>query len=353
MNRILFERWSQRARFHSPLKDGQLDEQEIEVRKDPLTGFQSIFNAALEDKSSVLFHPTDWDCLRELAGTTEESCFLCHGRWSTTTPRYAESFLPGGRLIHGDVVAFPNLFPLAAYHAVIMLGERHFRALNEFPHALLRDAFECSREFIRRFWELDPEVEYFTINANYLLPSGSSVMHPHFQILGSARPFTHHQVLLDRSTAYLAANETCYWEDLVEQERTSGERWVGDIGSVGWVAAFSPMGVNEVNAVWPKRNHFLEWDSDDIEGLSRGLSRVLEAYHDLGFSTFNFSCFGGPLSGKAPGMRCFLRLVNRQNMARHYRADDYYLQKLLQNEIMIQRPERFADLLRGYFPPSP
>ncbi len=113
------------------------------------------------------------------------------------------------------------------------------------------------------------------------------------------------------------------------------------------------MGVNEVNAVWPKRNHFLEWDSDDIEGLSRGLSRVLEAYHDLGFSTFNFSCFGGPLSGKAPGMRCFLRLVNRQNMARHYRADDYYLQKLLQNEIMIQRPERFADVLRGYFPPSP
>ena len=63
---ISFERWSQRARFHSPLKGGQLDQQEIEVRVDPLTGGQSIFNAALEEKSSVLFHPTDMDYLKQL-----------------------------------------------------------------------------------------------------------------------------------------------------------------------------------------------------------------------------------------------------------------------------------------------
>jgi UDPglucose--hexose-1-phosphate uridylyltransferase len=349
MGGITFERWSQRARFHSPLKGGQLDEQEIEIRVDPITGYQSIFNLALEEKSSVLFHPTDMDYLRLLAKNTEPTCFLCNDRWSTTTPRYEENLFPEGRLRMGEVVAFPNLFPLAAYHAVIMLGARHFRTLDDFPPSLLRDAFECAREFIRRCMEKDPEVEHFTINANYLLPSGSSVMHPHFQILGSPRPFTHPKLLLDRSASYLAANGSCYWEDLVNTERLSGERWIGKMEGSCWFSAYSPMGVNEINAVWPEKTNFLEWDSGDLEGFSLGLSRVLHAYHDLGFSTFNFSCFGGPVSRHAPEFRCFFRLINRQNMAQHYRADDYYLQKLLQNEIMIQRPERLAEIMRGYF----
>ena len=346
---ISFERWSQRARFHSPLKGGQLDQQEIEVRVDPLTGGQSIFNAALEEKSSVLFHPTDMDYLKQLVEATEPTCFLCNGRWSTTTPSYAENLLPEGRLIRGEAVAFPNLFPLAAYHAVIMLGSRHFRTLDEFEPELLRDAFECSREFISRCSQVDPEIEYFTVNANYLLPSGSSVMHPHFQILGSPRPFTHHRQLIEQSASYRARNESCYWVDLVAAEKTSGERWIGEMGGSSWLAAFSPMGVNEINAVWPEKTNFLEWSSKEVEGLANGLSRVLRAYHDLGFSTFNFSCFSGPVGRKTSDLRCFLRVINRQNMALHYRADDYYLQKLLQNEIMILRPERLAEIVRRYF----
>jgi UDPglucose--hexose-1-phosphate uridylyltransferase len=352
MGGITFERWSQRARFHSPLKGGQLDEQEIEIRVDPIIGHQSIFNPALEEKSSILFHPTDMDYLRQLATKSEPNCFLCNDRWSTSTPRYSEKLFPLGRLKMGEVVAFPNLFPLAAHHAVIMLGARHFRTLDDFPPSLLRDAFECSREFIRRCMENDPEVEYFTINANYLLPSGSSVMHPHFQILGSPRPFTHHKLLLEKSARYFAENGSCYWEDLVDTERANGERWIGEMENSRWFSAFSPIGVNEVNAVWPDKTSFLEWDSGDIEGFSQGLSRVLHAYHDLGFSTFNFSCFGGPASRNTPAFRCFFRLINRQNVAQDYRADDYYLQKLLQNEIMIQRPERLAAIVRGYFRPA-
>ncbi|MHC1742949.1 MAG: hypothetical protein AB9873_07950 [Syntrophobacteraceae bacterium] len=326
-----------------------MDQQEIEIRVDPLTGGQSIFNSALEEKSSVLFHPTDMDYLRQLAETTEPTCFLCNGRWSTTTPRYAEDLFPQGRLISGEVVAFPNLFPLAAYHAVIMLGARHFRTLDDFPPGLLQDAFECSQAFIRRCTEIDPEVKYFTINANYLLPSGSSVMHPHFQILGSPRPFTHHKQLIEQSASYYSLNGSCYWKDLVDVERAKGERWIGTLGGSDWFTAFSPMGINEVNAVWPDKSNFLEWGAGDIEGLAQGLSRVLRGYHELGFSTFNFSCFSGPLGLSTTEFRCFLRVINRQNMAQHYRADDYYLQKLLQNEIMILRPERLAEILRARF----
>lgn len=351
MSPIAFERWSQRATFHSPLKGGELDEQEIEIRQDPLTGFQSIFNQALEDKSSILFHATDQEYLRQLVESTESTCFLCNDRWTATTPAYPTTLLPEGRLKKGEVVLFPNLFPLAAYHAVIMLGARHYRALDDFPPSLLRDAFECSREFIRRCIEIDPETAFFTINANYLLPSGSSVMHPHFQILGSPRPFTHHKLLVEQSARYLAMNGSCYWSDLVDAERSSGERWIGEVAGCGLFSAFSPIGVNEVDLVWPRRESFLDWDSTDIEGLSQGLSRILRGYHELGFSTFNFSCFGGPVNRHTPELRCFMRIINRQNVARDYRADDYYLQKLLHNEIMIQRPERLAECMRKYFRP--
>jgi hypothetical protein len=39
-------------------------------------------------------------------------------------------------------------------------------------------------------------------------------------------------------------------------------------------------------------------------------------------------------------------MINRQNMHLHYRADDFYLQKLLKNEIVVYPPEHLASLIR-------
>ncbi|HIJ77267.1 MAG TPA: hypothetical protein HPP81_11225, partial [Deltaproteobacteria bacterium] len=77
---IAFESLKQTAIFHSPLKDGNLDKQQIEVRLDPLTGHQSIFNAGLEGKTSVLFPDTDCDYLEMQAEQTRRQCFLCDGK---------------------------------------------------------------------------------------------------------------------------------------------------------------------------------------------------------------------------------------------------------------------------------
>jgi hypothetical protein len=55
------------------------------------------------------------------------------------------------------------------------------------------------------------------------------------------------------------------------------------------------------------------------------------------------------MDGDHPEFRCFLRLLNRQNMAANYRTDDFYLQKLLKNEIVVQLPERLATFIRVHF----
>ncbi len=344
---ISFELRKQTARFHNPLKEGKLDAQPIEVRLDPLTAHQSIFNPALEGKASILFPDTDHAYLLQRAEETKGQCFLCDGRWKTTTPRYDDAVIPGGRLIRGETVLFPNLFPLAGYHAVVMVGNDHHRTLDNFPASLLEDALTLSFEFVRRCYEADPEAAYFTINCNFLFPAGASVIHPHLQIIGSPFPGAHHSLLLEKSRAYYEKEGSCYWLDLIEKEKELDERVIGAIHDSEWFAAFSPIGINEVNAVWKDRMSFLEWTESDVKAFAEGLSGVLRAYHEMKFSTFNFSCFSGPLGKTTPEFRCFLRLINRQNVIQHYRTDDFYFQKLLKNEIIVNRPEALAKIMKN------
>lgn len=344
--------WTETARFHSPLLNGRLDEQTIEVRRDPLTGHQSIYNAALEGKQTILFPPTDESYLEERAAASAATCFLCNGKWRTTTPAYPDDLIPGGRLVRGEAVLFPNLFPLSAYHAVVMVGDRHHRRLNEFPEELLADAWSAAMDFIRACAEKTPHIRYFTVNANYLFPAGASVTHPHLQILGGLKPGTHHRLLLEASKAYKERTGNCYWDDLVVSERRENRRYIAQIHRAHWMAAYSPMGVNEILAVIPQASTFLDWTEDDIRATARGLQNVLAGYYSLGFSTFNFSCYSGWLDETEESFACVLRIVNRQNVTPHYRVDDYYFQKLLKNEIMIMRPESLAERLRGFFAPS-
>ncbi len=43
----------------------------------------------------------------------------------------------------------------------------------------------------------------------------------------------------------------------------------------------------------------------------------------MGFSSFNFTLYSGPLSSRDDSFRCFLRIISRQNLHENYRADDY------------------------------
>jgi len=346
MPKISFKTCEQVVEFHNPTKSGELDRQRLEVRLDPLTEHQSILSHAMKGKVSILFPETDYVYLDQRIGDTKKQCFMCDGKWQKFSPRYPERIIPEGRLTRGETVLFPNLFPLAPYHAVIMVGEKHGRTLDDFSSTLLFDAFSVCLEFIRRCFEADPDNRFFTINANFMPPAGGSILHPHLQIIGSQIPSTHHGLLLGKSLAYYNETGACYWLDLIETEKEQGQRWLGEIGSSRWFTAFSPIGVNEVNAVWPQSSSFLEWDDEDVLTIAEGLRRILLIYHELKFSTFNLSCFSGPLDKVSPEFRCLLRLINRQNMHPHYRTDDFYLQKLLKNEIIIYPPEHLAWLIK-------
>jgi len=349
MAEIHFERWQQVARFHNPLKGGELDEQSIEVRLDPLLDHQSVFPLMLKGKADALFPPTDWEYVEQCSEKSKGQCFLCDGKWRQRTPRYSEKILSEGYLVKNDVVLFPNLFPLAAYHAVVMVGNKHCRHLDDFPASTIKDSFAITLEFMRRCYQEDPGAIHFTINANYLFPAGASVMHPHLQILGSPFPGTHERALLQRSRDYFEKHGTSYWLDLLAEEKRLQKRWIGEIAGSQWFTAYSPVGANEVNAIMPNASHFFEWGDAELEGMAQGLAKALSAYAGLNLSTFNFSCFSAPLNSESKEFCCLLRLVNRQNMVPNYRADDYYFQKLLGGELIVTSPEDLASFIRQYF----
>jgi hypothetical protein len=49
------------------------------------------------------------------------------------------------------------------------------------------------------------------------------------------------------------------------------------------------------------------------------------------------------------GMPCMIKMITRQNLCPNYRNDDYFLQKMLQAELIFNPPEELAEKLRDTF----
>jgi galactose-1-phosphate uridylyltransferase len=348
-DKIEFAKHIQNSTIHNPMMDNQLDTQTLEIRKDPLTGSRSIFNPRLEGKVSMFYQASDAALIEKMAKASRANCFLCGDTWKQMTPTYPTDLIPEGRIRIGQAVLFPNLFPVAQIHAVIKVGDKHYVPLSEFDPQIVEDAFETSLELPRKLTAAGMCVTYLTINGNYLGPAGASIAHPHFQAVGGDVPFTYLDNMMGLSRQYFQEYGTCYWSDLVDLEKEKDERYIGATGSVEWLASFSPSGTNEVIGVLPKRSQCLELDGEDVSGLAEGLVKVLTGYGEMGISTFNFSFYSAPLGKNDDSFRCYIRIISRQNVYENYRADDYFLQKLLDNELILTPPEVLAKNLQKQF----
>lgn len=348
-SRIVFERHRSRARLLSPLRDYEEVVSETELRVDPLTGRVAIIGLNLAGKRSVLYSETDEELLQELAETSRGRCFFCPERVELTTPRYPDDVLPGtdGRLRRGGSVLFPNLFPLTDYHAVVVLGREHFLRLDRFEPALLAEGLSLALELVRAVASRADAPPHWTVCCNYLPPGGASIVHPHLQVLGSALPMATPALQLERARAHRQKHGTCYFDDLVRAEEELGERFIGRQGPVSWLTAFAPRGNNEVLGICEEATDLTELSDAHVAGLAAGLSRGLAAYYQLKMSTFNFAIYSAPMGGGHDEHRVHASLVSRQSVVENYRCDDYFLQKMLGAEILVDTPEAIAALVAG------
>jgi UDPglucose--hexose-1-phosphate uridylyltransferase len=349
MGVIRFESFSENVRFHSPLKQMELVEVEIQRRRDPLSGRCAIYSSALKDKGRMFFGPTDRDLIARAAEQSRANCFFCPENVEGTTPRYEESWVPGGFIRTGDCFLFPNLFPLSALHAVIALGKKHVRDLDDFPAPLLRDGFSAALQFARSVHRSDSSMRYLTVNANYLFPAGASLVHPHLQLFGGKYPSSYVEQSAADCRRFREEQGQDYFELLVEEEKRSGQRYVASSGPVHWLVPFAPIGTNEILGILPGQPDLLAIEEDSLEGLSAGLSKILAYYHQIGFSTFNFTVYSAALGRDDNPFPVFIRVICRQNVSENYRTDDYFIQKLLGEELMLILPEDLAAGVRNFW----
>ena len=307
---------------------------EIEVRFDPLTGHSSRI---LPDRG--LMPANEFD-LEAFARDTQLTCPFCAGRLEEQTPRLGAEIDRDGRLRRGEAVLFPNLHAYSSHSSVSVYSPGlHYLPLENMTADLMADNLATQVEFARAVIDHDPESRWASINANHMLPSGSSLFHPHLQGIVDSVPTTFQRLLAEvpaaRFEAYLAT------------ERKSGVRYLGDTGNVEWLVSFAPIAPAELRAFVRGCASSAELHEDLTEELGHGLALALNAYAELGFESFNLAVYGAPPDTE--GYPLNLRIACRSNLKPLYRSDSTFLERLHWEGAVDLPPETLAERIGPRF----
>ena len=313
---------------------GERIRQSLEVRVDPLTGHTSRI---LPEQG--LMPANDFD-LAAFARENQPRCPFCEERIDSMTPRLTPELDPGGRLVRGEAVLFPNLHAYSSHSCVSVYSPRlHYLPLGDMTERLVGDNLSTQVEYARAIMAADPQSRWASINANHMLPSGSSLFHPHLQGIVDSQPTTMQRMLAEvppeRFESYLAS------------ERHSGERYLVDTGRVEWLLSFAPIAPAELRAFVRRISSSVEADEDLIAELAHGLTRALNAYAEMGFESFNLAVYGAPPA--TDGYPLNLRLGCRSNLKPFYRSDSAFLERLHWEGLIDLPPERVAEEIGDRF----
>jgi galactose-1-phosphate uridylyltransferase len=127
--------------------------------------------------------------------------------------------------------------------------------------------------------------------------------------------------MIEQSKAYHEKKGANFWQELIESEKQIGERYIGKIGNVEWLTSFCPMGQDEFQGIVCGKSNFMEFDAEDIKGISEGLSKIFKFYKEIGMSAFNFIIYSGPLGERCDEFWSSTRIVARANFAANYVSD--------------------------------
>ncbi len=235
---------------------------------------------------------------------------------------------------------FPNLQTYSSHSSVSVYSSRlHYLPLDAITPRLLTDNLATQVAFSKAVMAADPHSRWASINANHMLPSGSSLFHPHLQGIVDSQPTTMQRMLADVPTQRFAS--------YLEAERRSGERYLGDTGRIQWIASFAPIAPAEVRAFVGGISSPAELEDDLTAELADGLARVLGAYAEMGLQSFNCAIYGAP-----PGTEGYplnLRLACRSNLKPFYRSDSTFLERLHWEGAVDLAPETAAQRIGGRF----
>jgi len=344
---ITFEKAIKQAKILNPLKGFQEDTITFEYRTDPLTGRNTtVIKGMLNYISKFLV--SDEDLLNSLVEKTRVNCPFCPESVGTKTPMFTQEFLKEGRIFVGDAVVIPNLLGHAERSVLVVLSKEHHLRLKNFSQKLIFDGFKGGVAYLKRLSEVDPSICFPAFAFNYMPPAGSSIFHPHMQVLARDRPFYLIKLMLEKSNAYYESNKSSYWSDLVHKER-GGERHLFERNGVEWLVPFAPLrGLNEVQAIVRGKSNLLELNDRDWRGLAEGIFNILQFYDGEGYVSFNIILMSGPMNEHLEYFDVNLRIISRPGIQALSFTDAWALPYLLWDGEAVEEPELFAERIRKF-----
>jgi len=213
----------------------------------------------------------------------------------------------------------------------------------------LFDGFKGGVRYLQRLSEVDTSARFPVFVFNYLPPAGSSIFHPHMQILARDRPFHLVNLLIEKSKAYFETRGSSFWNDLMAIEK-GGDRYLFEFNGVEWLVPFAPLrGLNEVQAIVKGKSNFKELTDREWQGVAEGVARVLRFYGSKDYTSFNIILMSGPLDEHLDYFDVSLRMMSRPGLQQFCFTDAWAVPYMLWDGEAVEEPERFAKKLRQSF----
>ncbi len=239
-----------------------------EFRKDPVTNRWIIISPEFRNRMNIP------EKLEEVnSGPIPENCPFCPGHEDKTPPEII-AYRKGGEK-NGPgwwVRVIPNKFPalmiepplkrrgIGMYdmmngvgaHEVIIETPNHYMSLGKMTEKEVEDVLWA---YYDRFTDLqkDPRMEYILIFKNHKREAGSSLEHPHSQII--ATPIVPKRVMEEMKWAkkYYDYKKRCMFCDILTQEKEDGRRVIFENDHFITFAPFAPRFPYEMH-IMPKEH---------------------------------------------------------------------------------------------------
>jgi galactose-1-phosphate uridylyltransferase len=333
------------SRLMVPDSSGIFREQKIRVQRryDPLTGRSCRVVPFNLDR----IVKTDLPALEKRS--KELPCPFCPPLVERIIPRFPPDVVPEGVIRRGNAFAFPNTGPYDISSAVIVFSGEHFVPLADFTLETVRDALLAAQEYVKCLHRSDSAIRHHFIAWNYMPPSGGSLVHPHLQGNAGRKPTNFQKLLLDASRRYYRKYGTNYWGDLLEQERQTGERYIGQIGNTQWLTCFAPRGrLSDILVLFPGKASVLELSENDLRDFAAGLLKVFGYISELNLVSFNMSTYSGSENGR---FWTQARITPRGQLLYSpvETSDQFYYQLMHDENVCILSPEASCRRIKKWF----
>lgn len=195
----------------------------------------------------------------------------------------------------------PPLFremPGAGSHEVVIESDRHSDRLDEMSQADVARVMHVwrtrYRELIRR-----PHIRAVVIFKNFGALAGTSLAHPHSQVVGTPVFLPRLLRRLDVATRYYDENGVCVYDDVIAAEKDAKSRIVDECGRF---IAFEPFAAGSPFETWiaPSfhQGSFEDLADEDVDDLACILTHTLSAIRRAcGDPDLNLVMYSAPING--------------------------------------------------------